>query len=511
MLKKLLIVVVFLLGCPEQESESESGVKLFSIVPTPVADMPAVLSEIAAQDDALEEVLRYWTMDSLEKHMRLTPQDSIEIAGKSRGFRSGWFDEKRIEKGNGSRLTTISDSAFNKPNKVVYSSQDILKVVVETYHYRQFSTDLRALFALDSTSFAYYPFTQRNDFNDFLRGLREETYKWKKKHGTLYFVSKDGNDGNDGLTRANAWLTVGKTTGNLAAGDSVVLGVGDWDETLAPTDDGASGNKIMFLDSLTFIDGWDPALPDTNWVSTIDLIALSGDDYFDFLHIGVDGSGAGELCTNATTTGVKYQQCRFTNPGNTSRMFRFNGTNTNDSLVSCLFTDAASRRGVHMESGSTGNFLIANNTIHSSFTNEGFLIDGAAGLNLILKNNIVHQTSSTTSDYAIRVLNKANVIDDWDNNIYYAPSVTNTFSFDGTDFDVLATWADSVNNYDGDGAANTLNEDPDLKSDFLTDYTDSGDAGFEAGEDLGFGTWMGYYQEAAVGGVGFSKGRIMIF
>ncbi len=104
---------------------------------------------------------------------------------------------------------------------------------------------------------------------------------------THYVSANTGNNGNDGTSWAQAWLTLGQLNGNVATGDSVIT-EGNFAETFSPTFDGESGNKFFLIDSLAFTDGWNQTNPDTAkiWSTIIDGAAtratgidISGDDF----------------------------------------------------------------------------------------------------------------------------------------------------------------------------------------------------------------------------------------
>jgi len=89
---------------------------------------------------------------------------------------------------------------------------------------------------------------------------------------TTYYVSSSlGNDGNDGLSTATAWQTVGRVNAqNLLAGDSVLFLRGDrWNESLVPTSSGTQGNPIVFdaygTGPAPNLTGY-YAMPTTGWV-----------------------------------------------------------------------------------------------------------------------------------------------------------------------------------------------------------------------------------------------------
>jgi len=54
--------------------------------------------------------------------------------------------------------------------------------------------------------------------------------------GAEYFVNKQGNDANNGLTRVNAFLTIQKGLDAIKAGDTLTIGAGEYRENVERTD-----------------------------------------------------------------------------------------------------------------------------------------------------------------------------------------------------------------------------------------------------------------------------------
>jgi hypothetical protein len=65
---------------------------------------------------------------------------------------------------------------------------------------------------------------------------------------TYYVSSSTGNDGNNGTSTSTPWQTIAQVNGQtFQPGDSVLLKRGDvWNESLAPSSSGSSGNAITF-------------------------------------------------------------------------------------------------------------------------------------------------------------------------------------------------------------------------------------------------------------------------
>ncbi len=320
---------------------------------------------------------------------------------------------------------------------------------------------------------------------------------------SVWFVSANtGNDSNDGTSWAQAELTLGEAAANdVTVGDTVVC-VGTFTELLATSVDGTAGNYIVWIDSLRYTDGVNSTKPDTVWTAIIDGTSLclnpTGEVFYKFIGFDFTSStGDGVNIGNASDNWTFWQN-------------RWSGSISNDCLdvgvasgtneiISNLFI--AGWRSMRLLSAFlSGTWTIANNTSYSSQTIESVTISGddSPALTLELKNNIFYNTSTTNSDYAISVdpgNGTINAVDDWNNNLLEAlTSNGDWFEFNGTAGSTIAAWEDSVNNYDADGATNTLNTDPSIQNPTTTAYILNTSPAAEAGVDLGFGNDIGYYQ-----------------
>lgn len=80
-----------------------------------------------------------------------------------------------------------------------------------------------------------------------------------------YYVSKNGNDANDGSSLASAFKTISKAASVLRGGDTCFIAKGVYRETVTPTNSGTIGNPIVFTkykNDLVTIVGTDSIL---NW------------------------------------------------------------------------------------------------------------------------------------------------------------------------------------------------------------------------------------------------------
>ena len=326
--------------------------------------------------------------------------------------------------------------------------------------------------------------------------------------GTTYFVSKSGNDV-DGGGAADPWVTWGKAAGVLAAGDTVVIGPGEYLETeINPLNDGTSGNEIVWIDSTLFV----------HWTDNgINFAEIPTDTtlYHNAILDGSGGAGHAFRLRNDNFHqfyGLWFRDAAQTfdfDAGNDSKLHFckssagsvFNTSSANDSLISCLVLNT-SATVTALVGGSTAGpgMAVFNNTFRGDYTTNNWTLKGDGIWQI--KNNFVENTSAVSSDI-IATLTSGDaslIIDDWDFNIYYGPNLTNEWSFQGLNISTFSVWVDSVDNYFAGAEANSLNQDPKLKAVATTCYVDIGDA--VTGENLGYGTKIGWYQPAvaAAGG-----------
>jgi len=77
---------------------------------------------------------------------------------------------------------------------------------------------------------------------------------------TYYVRASMGNDGNTGLSPAQAWLTVDHAANNVAANDTVYIGAGTYREMVTIDTNGASGTEIVWVGDVTGENTGDPGL-----------------------------------------------------------------------------------------------------------------------------------------------------------------------------------------------------------------------------------------------------------
>lgn len=134
----------------------------------------------------------------------------------------------------------------------------------------------------------------------------------------IYYVdATGGNDGDTGLSPANAWQTIGKVNGEaFNAGDSILFKRGEtWvGTTLLVPSSGAAGNPITFADYNT---GNKPIIDGNDVANCVD---ANGQDYIGFENLEcTQGLNFGILCSGVT--GITVTDCDCHDCGNDNLVF----------------------------------------------------------------------------------------------------------------------------------------------------------------------------------------------
>lgn len=185
---------------------------------------------------------------------------------------------------------------------------------------------------------------------------------------TYYVSSADGNDGDDGLSEADAWLTVQKALDTVAAGDTVYV-KGTFQEALTVPTAGTTTQPITFRgyetvitdDGLATLDGNSKAL-----ASGITLKATANYYVWDHFRI-TDYSSSG--ITTPTGDHVCFRYCEIDNNG-------LNGLGADQSIVciGCHIHDNT-LHGANVKTGIFLSCIIDNNGSHGlTFTGTGAVV-----------------------------------------------------------------------------------------------------------------------------------------
>lgn len=130
---------------------------------------------------------------------------------------------------------------------------------------------------------------------------------------TVYYVRASmGNDGNTGLSPAQAWLTVDKAANEVAAGDDVYIGAGVYRETVTIDTSGTNGSEIRWFGDIDGAQTGDNGLvvitvnaDEVGTGGTGDVINLNGQKYNEFYYLvfGPGGSGLSDYTIDGSTGG----------------------------------------------------------------------------------------------------------------------------------------------------------------------------------------------------------------
>ena len=220
---------------------------------------------------------------------------------------------------------------------------------------------------------------------------------------TTYYVTKSGNDSNDGLDSiaANAWLTVQKACTTLANGDTVLIRSGVYDEESASTSWDASVNAGLrpTANNTTFKGFPGDALPEIRGSQTADSLRVGADiagrdsTVFDSLRF-VKGFRAGVFPGNSSRS-IRIKNCEIDSCGGGSTDANNGGIwthfNDRDDIIDLIVRGCTITNTWTSDAGTGGNVAamqiygcdscrFTNNTMYESrygiwlknpFSNEG--------------------------------------------------------------------------------------------------------------------------------------------
>jgi parallel beta-helix repeat protein len=131
---------------------------------------------------------------------------------------------------------------------------------------------------------------------------------------TTYYVSTSGDDGADGSS-GTPWLTLTHAAGQLAAGDTLYIRGGVYQEKVRFGNSGTAAQPIQIMSypgETAIVDGNNYTLPATQTNSSLvviggDYIELSDIEVRDSLWAGLEVGGVGDVITNCTAHGNMEQ------------------------------------------------------------------------------------------------------------------------------------------------------------------------------------------------------------
>jgi hypothetical protein len=134
-----------------------------------------------------------------------------------------------------------------------------------------------------------------------------------------FYIRTVGNDGNTGLSPAQAWLTIGKALGaaGIASGDTVYIGAGTYREvvTVAMTSPAAETRLIADLDGSQTGDAgeviWTAYTTDDKTAPvSFSTLNLAGRNNLTFEKITFVGGNSAPTCvTSTSSTGITFREC----------------------------------------------------------------------------------------------------------------------------------------------------------------------------------------------------------
>lgn len=188
-----------------------------------------------------------------------------------------------------------------------------------------------------------------------IEGRRLDIFK-RKPVGTVYYIDLDGgNDGNDGLSTGNAWLTIEKyTTVTVRSAGDIAYVRANTDETVGAADiildeDGTQDSFISIIgcDSVTndpWSDGSD-VKPIIDFNAGAYSVRMDNDDFWYFERLVITGSGDNGF-EQARTIFSKFKSCEFTdNVVGVSSFLR-----SEVFYEGCIFSDNTTT-GIDMQAG----------------------------------------------------------------------------------------------------------------------------------------------------------------
>ena len=219
--------------------------------------------------------------------------------------------------------------------------------------------------------------TNQQDYKDIF-DYTEVVNDVQSRGGTVYFVAKTGNDGNDGLTKATARLTVASGYLLCNDGDALIIHDGNYAE------------NITFNDSNINVIGA-PA-PSYGGASITGVTTISGVGqnfrgiYFNYT-VGVNPT------INITGQGNTIEDCKIDAGGTATHALTLSTSSTRTRIINCIIEGGAT--AVIEFAGSCTNSVIKNNEIIADTAAHGIYINAVSSDDNIIKDNVVSGTSST--------------------------------------------------------------------------------------------------------------------
>ncbi|MCA9400720.1 MAG: hypothetical protein KC713_03775 [Candidatus Omnitrophica bacterium] len=238
---------------------------------------------------------------------------------------------------------------------------------------------------------------------------------------TVYYVTKQGDNGNAGTSKAEAWLTVANAISNVVAGDTVYIYKGLYSENLTLATSGTGGAPICWIayeDSVIF-----RAAGGANF--NLYCNAKDYNRFYGFYFVGSE-SNNGTVFVGTGSDGIWFVNCYFIIPHNTRTLNTTieMSTGSGNKISYCVFYgDAHGTNGmIRMDNNGLENTIIEYNTFNltraSQFTGDikVIYVDGDGGGNIIRNNIFYCQDSSQASGTFYCVAGNPADTSAWNNN-----------------------------------------------------------------------------------------------
>lgn len=199
-----------------------------------------------------------------------------------------------------------------------------------------------------------------------------------------YYVRTDGNDSNNGLlnTAGGAWLTIQKAADTMAAGDTVLVQPGTYQEVVSPANSGLAGDLIRYqAQGSVVIDGAN-TLCNAFILTDIDYIVIDG---FEITNQIDCDSYQGAIWLVGDSDNVTISNNRVHDAGRDAITIRDTNDNAliENNLIYNIEDDCVTPSG-------SGSHVLRNNTVYNCGTATGaagYASEGGHASNLF-ENNI---------------------------------------------------------------------------------------------------------------------------
>lgn len=220
---------------------------------------------------------------------------------------------------------------------------------------------------------------------------------------TTYYVKSTGNDANDGLSEANAFLTIGAAYTAAATGTASTRDVINVIGTVAH---GARITLNKHLDFVGMSSGTIDATTSTDGVFLPQNVTLNFTD-LTFTESDKGSQGAVFLCWSGNNPTATFTNCTFSNNNALHHGGVFYTANGSFNLIGCTFTNnTTSHQGGAIFAGSDATYTISN-SIFTSNTSDlvGGAIHHQANSTMTIINSTFDSNSSDTNGGAINLTN----------------------------------------------------------------------------------------------------------